>query len=106
MESMSAVTGPISTGPRGAVKPEVMERVGSIRMTGLEIPAWVMPADEIEAWLILLEVAGPALRKPPSILPPITNALPASALLPRVLNTVVPISEIAPALSREPPDEA
>src|SRR6476660_9290762 len=104
MESMSAVTGPMITGPRGAFRPLVIDLVGSIRTVGLETPAAVMPDDEIKAWPTLLDVAGPALRKPPSILPPITTALPASGLLPRVLKFVVPISEIAAPLTKEPPE--
>ena len=48
---MSAVTGPMITGPRGAFRPLVIDLVGSIRTVGLETPAAVMPDDEIKAWL-------------------------------------------------------
>ena len=48
---------------------------------------------------------GPALRKPPSILPPMMRAEPASGLPPRLEGVAVPISEMLPALTKEPPDE-
>ena len=105
MESTSAVMGPKITGPRGEVRLEVIDRVGSINRTGWETPEATRPADEIVAAPALLAVPGPVLRKPPSMLPPITMALPASGLPPRALKLVVPIREIVAALIKLPPDE-
>src|SRR5690349_17856763 len=103
MESISAVTGPRITGPRGDVRLPVIDLVGSIKTVGAETPFRIKPEDEICAWPTLAEVPGPVLTKPPSILPPIITALPASGLLPRVLKRLVPNREIVPALISAPP---
>src|SRR5882757_3255412 len=103
MESTSAVTGPKITGPRGEVRLEVIDLEGSISTTGCETPEMTRPDDAIWAALAVLEVPGPVLTKPPSMLPPIMMALPASGLLPRELKILVPIREIWPALIKEPP---
>src|SRR5260221_14618351 len=101
MASISAVRGPKITGPRGTLWLDVVDLFGSISMVGCE----ARPAEVIEAWAKLLAVPGPALTKPPSMLPPITMALPASGLLPRALKMLVPIREIWPALTKEPPED-
>src|SRR6185295_16026100 len=105
MGSMSAVTGPRKIGPRGDVRLPVIDLVGSMINTGVEPPVRVRPEAEIAAAPALLEVPGPVLRKPPSILPPMTTALPASGLPPRVLKRVVPSTDTVPALTRVPPEE-
>ena len=106
MESTSAVTGPKITGPRGALRLEVIDREGSISKTGCETPETTRPDDESVAAPALLEVPGPVLTKPPSMLPPMMMALPASGLLPRELKAVVPVRAIWPALIKAPPDDA
>src|ERR1043166_10101330 len=105
MGSMSGVTGPRRIAPRGAVRLPVIDLVGSIRNTGCEPPVRVMPEEEIEAAVALLEVPGPELTKPPSTLPPMITAVPASGLPPRVLKAVVPINCSCPALINVPPEE-
>src|SRR5258706_7819593 len=105
MGSTSAVTGPRTTGPRGAVRVPVIDVVGSSNRVGEEPPEMIKPDEEIPAWVMLEDVPGPALRKPPSTLPPITTALAASGLPPRVLKRLVPISEIWPTLMKEPPED-
>src|SRR4051812_28216197 len=105
MGSMSAVTGPRKIGPRGAVRLPVIDLVGAIINTGCEPPVRVMPELEIEACVALLDVPGPVLRKPPSRLPPMTTALAASGLPPRVLKAVVPIICNWPELTKLPPEE-
>src|SRR4051812_7679543 len=95
----------MTTGPRGAVRVPLIDLVGSISTVGEETPETSKPDEEISAWETLDEVPGPALRKPPSMLPPMITALPASGLPPLVLKRWVPISEIAPALTKDPPEE-
>src|SRR5579863_1919808 len=92
-------------GPRGVVSVLVSDLVGSMIRTGAEAPEATMPEEEITAALMVEDVPGPALRKPPSILPPMMTAEPASGLPPRLLGMAVPISEILPALIKDPPDE-
>src|ERR1044071_743617 len=106
MGSTSAVTGPRKIGPRGDVRLPVIDLVGSMINTGCEPPERVMPEAESEAEVALLEVPGPVLRKPPSMRPPMTKALPASGLPPRVLKREAPIKDTVPALTKLPPEEA
>src|SRR5665213_3560974 len=105
MESTSGVMGPRITGPRGEVRVPVMDLSGSMSRVGWVTPDTIRPALEIRAWERLSEVPGPVLMKPPSMLPPMITALPASALPPRVLGVLVPISEMVPAWMKLPLDE-
>src|ERR1700722_4919919 len=102
---MSAVTGPMMIGPRGVVSELVMDLVGSMTTTGAEDPETTRPEDEMMDDPAVDDVPGPALRKPPSMLPPMMMAEPASGLPPRLEGVAVPISEMLPALTKEPPDE-
>ena len=60
---------------------------GSMISTGTEEPETISPEDEISAALMFEEVPGPVLTKPPSILPPMMIAEPASGLPPRCWGT-------------------
>src|SRR5258706_8351708 len=104
MESISAVTGPSTMGARG-VPDELADLDGSIRIVGWVTPLATSPEALIIPYPVLLDVPGPALRKPPSMLPPMMMALLDSGLPPRLLTDVVPVSEIEPMLIKDPPEE-
>ena len=102
---MSAVTGPMMTGLRGAVRTPVIDLEGSISTVGLTMPLPSRPAEAIEAVLTLEPEPGPPLKKPPAMLLAMMMAEPASALLPRGLMIAVPCIEIWPRLTKLPPEE-
>src|SRR3569623_317581 len=99
---MSAVSGPSTMELRGDVSVPVMDLDGSTSTVGLTTPLATMPAVLMVADVRLLEVPGPALSTPPSMLLQITSAAPASGLLPRLDGRLVPISEIEPELMKAP----
>ena len=101
---MSAVTGPRIAGPRGTGVRADADLAGSIIMVGLTTPVVTRPLAEISATGILLDVAGPLLRKPPEMELAITRAEPLSGLPPRADGMPVPVSEMTPALMKLPPE--
>src|ERR1700761_4901264 len=105
IESTSAVTGPMMTGPRGVDSVLVIDLVGSMTSVGSETPDATRPDELIVAAPSVEAVPGPSLRKPPSILPPMITAEPASGLPPRWFGVDVPISEMLPALTKAPPED-
>src|ERR1700722_8213870 len=102
---MSAVTGPMMTGPRGVVSVPVIDLVGSMIRTGAVPVDDTRPEEEISAAETDEDVPGPAFSKPPSMLPPMMTAEPDSGLPPRLEGLAVPTSEMLPALKKVPPDE-
>src|SRR5471030_1744167 len=106
MGSMSAVTGPMMMGARGALRVPVIDLDGSISTTGCTVPMPTRPAEEIVAMARLLAVPAPSLRKPPAMLLARMTAEPDSRLLPRGLMIAVPCSAIEPVLTKLPPDDA